>query len=272
MNKNALKLCETAIMVALAVVLSMIKILALPYGGSVTAFSIVPLVVISYRYGAKWGLLSGFAYSLIQLILDSSVLSYATSMAAGAAIVMLDYVLAFTFLGLAGVFRNIIKSDIVAVTTGTSMVCVIRYICHVISGCTVWAGVSIPSSDGLIYSLSYNATYMIPETIINAVVVFWLFSSLSFNSDRIQRAKKDTTTPANAIFSSLSILSIMIAVIVDAIRVFGSLQNTDTGELDITLITTVDFGIIGIITAIGVVLCILFAIFANAAKKKQTVG
>ena len=59
-KKNALVMCECAIMIALAAVLSFVKILELPYGGSVTAFSIVPIVIISYRHGVKWGLLSGF--------------------------------------------------------------------------------------------------------------------------------------------------------------------------------------------------------------------
>ena len=78
-KKNALVMCECAIMIALAAVLSFVKILELPYGGSVTAFSIVPIVIISYRHGVKWGLLSGFVFSIIQLIQTASTLSYATS-------------------------------------------------------------------------------------------------------------------------------------------------------------------------------------------------
>lgn len=77
-KKNALVMCECAIMIALAAVLSFVKILELPYGGSVTAFSIVPIVIISYRHGVKWGLLSGFVFSIIQLIQTASTLSYAT--------------------------------------------------------------------------------------------------------------------------------------------------------------------------------------------------
>lgn len=66
-KKNALVMCECAIMIAVAAVLSFVKILELPYGGSVTAFSIVPIVIISYRHGVKWGLLSGFVFSLFKL-------------------------------------------------------------------------------------------------------------------------------------------------------------------------------------------------------------
>ncbi len=269
MNKNVVKLCESAIMIALAAVLSFIKILSLPYGGSVTAFSVVPLVIIAYRHGTKWGLLTGFVFSLIQLIQDTSVLTYATSIVAAVAIVMLDYILAFSCMGLSGVFRNIIKNPVTSAVTGTIMVCVIRFICHVISGCTVWAGVSIPSSDGLIYSLSYNATYMIPETIINAAAVFWIFSCLNFRTARIERARKQERSTAATIFSSLAVLSIITAIIIDAVNIFGALQNAESGELDITLISSVNFGFIGIITAAGVVICAAFAFAARAVNKKK---
>lgn len=267
-NQRVVTLCECAIMVALATVLSMIKFLDLPYGGSVTAFSIVPLVVISYRHGIKWGLITGFAFSLIQLLLGSSTLSYATSIVAAVAIIMLDYILAYSFVGISGIFRNLIKNPVVAAVTGTIMVCVIRYIFHVISGCTVWAGVSI-DSDGLIYSLSYNATYMLPETIINSVVVFWLFSCLDFGSVQIERAKKQKRTVANTICSSTAVLSIMVAVIIDAIAVFGKLQNAESGELDITLISTVDFGFISIVTVIGIALCVIFAVISKLISNKN---
>ena len=256
-------------MVALASVLSFIKILDLPYGGSVTAFSIVPLVIVAYRHGTKWGILTGFVFSLIQLLQDASTLSYATSIAAAVAIVMLDYILAFSCMGLSGVFRNIIKNPAAAAVTGTVLVCVIRFICHVISGCTVWAGVSIPSTHGLIYSISYNATYMIPETIINVAAVFWLFCSISFTGSRIERAKKQEKTAAATALSSLAVLSIATAIIVDAVNVFGALQNAESGEFDITLISDVNFTLLSIITAAGIALCLAFAIAARILNKKK---
>ena len=100
--KNGLVMCECAIMIALAAVLSFVKILELPYGGSVTAFSIVPIVIISYRHGVKWGLLSGFVFSIIQLIQGASNLRYATSFWAAVTIILIHYENAFTVIGLAG--------------------------------------------------------------------------------------------------------------------------------------------------------------------------
>ena len=263
-KKNALVMCECAIMIALAAVLSFVKILELPYGGSVTAFSIVPIVIISYRHGVKWGLLSGFVFSIIQLIQTASTLSYVT-------IIFLDYIFAFTVIGLAGFLRNKVSNPSAAAVTGTVGVCALRYICHVISGCTVWAGVSIPSTDGLLYSLSYNATYMIPETIINAAAVFWLFGCLNFRSEKISVAKKIEKNLAETVSASISILSLMVAVIIDAVAVFASLQNPDSGVLDFSLISNTNFTLVGIVSAIGIVLCVVFAIIAkvtsNSAKK-----
>ena len=271
-KKNALVMCECAIMIALAAVLSFVKILELPYGGSVTAFSIVPIVIISYRHGVKWGLLSGFVFSIIQLIQTASTLSYATSFWAAVTIIFLDYIFAFTVIGLAGFLRNKVSNPSAAAVTGTVGVCALRYICHVISGCTVWAGVSIPSTDGLLYSLSYNATYMIPETIINAAAVFWLFGCLNLQKVKksaLQRKIEKNLT--ETVTASISILSLMVAVIVDAVAVFASLQNPDSGVLDFSLISNTNFTLVGIVSAIGIVLCVVFAIIAkvtsNSAKK-----
>ena len=79
------------------------------------------------------------------------------SPAAAAAIILLDYIIAFIVLGLGGIFRKLFRSQGGALAAGTLLACLLRYVCHVISGCTVWAGLSIPSQDALLYSLAYNA-------------------------------------------------------------------------------------------------------------------
>ena len=65
--------------------------------------------------------------------------------------------------------KNVFKNQTASIISGTAFVCFLRYVCHVISGCTVWAGLSIPDSAAFVYSLGYNATYMIPETIITII-------------------------------------------------------------------------------------------------------
>lgn len=72
---------------------------------------------------------------------------------------------------------------------------VLRYICHVISGCTVWAGLSIPTQAALLYSLAYNATYMVPETLVTVLGAWYLSRVLDVRGDRPTRA---ATPPGSA--------------------------------------------------------------------------
>ena len=146
-------LVECAILIAIATVLSLFKLLDLPYGGSITLGSMVPMILLSYRHGLGWGLGSGLAYGVIQQLLGLNTLSWVTTWQSILAVILLDYVVAFAVTGLGGVFRKGVKNQAAALTLGGLLACVLRYICHVISGCTVWAGLSIPTSAALIYSI-----------------------------------------------------------------------------------------------------------------------
>lgn len=98
---------------------------------------------------------------------------------------------------------------------------------------------------------------MIPETIINAAAVFWLFGCLNFRSEKISVAKKIEKNLTETVTASISILSLMVAVIIDAVAVFASLQNPDSGVLDFSLISNTNFTLVGIVSAIGIVLCVV---------------
>lgn len=119
MNQSKIvRLSESGIMLAFAVVLSILKLVDLPYGGSITICSMLPIALIAYRYGTRWGLLTAFAFSLIQMLDGMKNLQYATSFGALMAIMLLDYIVAFMVLGLCGIFRNKIRSQSGAVTAG----------------------------------------------------------------------------------------------------------------------------------------------------------
>ena len=163
MKKNkVLSLTECGIMVALSTILSLIQLGSFPTGGSITLASMLPIAVVAYRHGTLWGLGAGFCASLAQALLGLSAFSYVSTWQSILAVLFLDYVFAFAVYGLAGVFRNVLKKQYLAMLTGVLLSGLLRYVCHVISGATVWAGLSIPDSAALLYSLSYNATYMIP--------------------------------------------------------------------------------------------------------------
>ena len=100
-------LVECAIMIALGTVLSLIKVYEAPYGGSVTLLSMAPMILLSLRRGVKVGLPAAFVYSVLQLILGLSSVAWVPSIGGKFWCIILDYILAFTVLGLGGIFRNV---------------------------------------------------------------------------------------------------------------------------------------------------------------------
>ena len=184
------KITEASVMLATATVLSLARLIELPYGGSVTIACMLPIIIVAYRHGLKWGLLTGLSFGVIQQLLGLNTLSYATTWQAVVAIIILDYLVAFMVAGFGGIFKKHMSQPL-ALLFGSLFICILRYICHVITGCTVWAGLSIPTSDAFIYSLSYNATYMIPETIVTFLIAYYVGSILDFNAEtlRYYRAK-----------------------------------------------------------------------------------
>lgn len=135
-TKKTGTLVECSVLIAMAFVLSFIKIIDMPYGGAVTAASMLPIIIAGYRNGLKWGLITSFTYSILQLLTGLSNVSYATSTTAMIAIILLDYIVAFTVLGLLGVVKKN-KHQTGALVLGTLIVCLLRYLCHFITGCSL---------------------------------------------------------------------------------------------------------------------------------------
>ena len=176
---NLLKLTECAIMLALATVLSFIKIIQMPMGGSVTLCSMLPIILISIKYSNTTGIVMGLMYSLIQLVSDlpgGNV--FYMGMSAGVVIVvaLFDYIVPFTMLGFAGMFRKIKTSKIpmLGAYIGTVTVVLIRFICHFITGFTVWGQWAPEGMSKYWYSLAYNGTYLLPELGITLIVAVLL--------------------------------------------------------------------------------------------------
>lgn len=248
-ESKSLILAECGIMVAMSIVLSFVKVIDMPFGGSVTACSMLPVIIAAYRHGIKWGALAGFTYSIVQLLLGLSNVGYATSKVAMIAIIFLDYIIAFTCLGLVG-FVNKNKNQTAALATGTFVVCIIRYLCHIISGCTVWAGVSIPTEEGLIYSIVYNGAYMIPETVVTVAAAWMISGVLDFRNSNI--AIKNVKEQAT--LNSVSFIFIVIAVVVDFLLIFSTIQ-TEEG-FDVTRIKMTNGGMIAIVSVVGIVMSV----------------
>lgn len=263
-------LVECAVMVALATVLSLIKLYELPYGGSVTAASMLPILIIAYRHGTGVGLGTALVYGVIQQLLSLKTLGYVSTWQSTVAVIMLDYVVAFAVIGLGGIFRKKGRSAASAILWGGFFVCILRYICHVISGATVWAGISIPTKAALIFSLSYNATYMIPETIILLTVGVYLASVLDFDAPIPVRVKNPSEDALTLILPAIGGLFLAGAIVFDAARILPAAQNADTGWLDFKLILGLsqkEYLPAIIVTAVCAVLAAVCFIVAGSRKK-----
>lgn len=264
------KLTESAVMLALTFILSYLKLLDLPYGGSITLCSMLPPIFIAYRHGMLWGFGMGIANGALQLLMGMSSLSYATSAAAAVAIILLDYLVAFAVSGFGGIFKKIAKNQTVAIVLGTVLVCALRYLCHVISGCTVWAGLSIPTTDAFIYSIAYNATYMLPELIISVAGAAYLGTAINFEGEKLVRIPKQKTSKKIFVLKSAGLLVSLAALIADVLLIAPNLQNAETGDFDITGIVKVDFTALIIATVIGFFGLIFFFLLSrknNSAKE-----
>ena len=191
MGKSTRRLVESAVMIAIGTVLSMFPFTApWAYGGGITICSMLPLVIIAHRYGTKWGLFTAFVYSVLQLILGVSNVQYATNFIMAVGIVLLDYTIAFTVIGLSACFNGVIKNRLVSIVVGIVFTFALRFVCHFISGWIIWEALW-PNEVGLaspMYSLVYNGGYMLPETIITALVAeltykplkrYWLAEDLA---------------------------------------------------------------------------------------------
>lgn len=201
-SENTKKLMVSAMMLAIATVLAVvcefIPFLNLPFGGGFTVASMLPIVLVSYMYGIGWGLGCGFTYAVIQMLIGMKTVSaffmpsdenFAGSVVSALCICLIDYVLAYTVLGLGGLFRKM-KNKTVAIVLGVVVALALRYLMHIISGYiffSAWAewffsqegffsigSVILDTFSGkalsLIYSIFYNGLFMLPEIVLTAII------------------------------------------------------------------------------------------------------
>lgn len=186
-KQNIIRLTETAVFIALAVALSMVKIFKLPLGGSVTLVSMLPICILSFRYGVKWGLFSSFIYSLFQLMLGitmDGLLGWGLTPVMLVGCIFFDYIIAFTVLGIAGIFK---KKGEPGIYAGLTVAFLLRLVSHVASGYLIFSYLdqweifgSTFENAPLLYSICYNGTFMLPELVITmaAVVALMRFTAV----------------------------------------------------------------------------------------------
>ena len=206
MQNKTKRLTESAMLIAVAIVLELVSkmfIPEMPFGGQVTLVSMLPVVLISYRHGVKWGLVAGLGYALIEMLIGARTVAAAfqpgyfgdgTMLVNALIMCVLDYLVAFTVLGLGGMFRDKIKAPGTALALGSVVALGARYVSHIASGYILFSGWAewfftqegfpawgatlvealSPNMLGFVYSLVYNGMYMVPEIILTAIVSVFL--------------------------------------------------------------------------------------------------
>lgn len=266
MKKNTLALCEAGIMIALSTVLAMLKLIDMPYGGSVTFAQMLPILIFAYRHGPKYGMGAALTASLIQLLLGLENFSYLPLVTWYSVIVLalLDYVVAYSAFGIVGFLKKKFNYKD-AMLIGAAVGSVIRYLCHVISGFTAWGAFELPTGGVLLYSVGYNATYMIPETIVLIAATYYICSAVDFSKDTPAPAKRKTSDGNIALLKLLSGLAVFAAIIVDTVLVFSKIQDAETGDFIISGLAEVDWISFAVVT----IVCLGAAVILRIVDKSK---
>lgn len=152
-------LANASLCIALAFILSYVKLYEMPQGGSVTLASMLPIFMFAYAYGVGPGLAVGFAYGLLQFVQGGWFVHPIQF--------LLDYPLAFAMLGFAGIARKL--PDRWGMVPGIALGAFMRFLCAFITGVFFW-GEGAGDQNVLVYSAVYNGTYLIPEVIICMII------------------------------------------------------------------------------------------------------
>ena len=184
---DAKSIALAGICVALSFALSYIKLWDLPNGGSVTLASLLPIMIFSYIYGAKKGVFVGFVYGILQAVQEPSILHPAQF--------LLDYPIAFSMAGLAGVLKNVkIKLPQVKFCIGAIIAGAMRYVSHVIAGTFAFG-----SGDwsAFTYSLAYSSFVFVDIALVIIAGVL-LLSSKAFVAETKKFAAQNTPVSQTA--------------------------------------------------------------------------
>lgn len=185
-----LAMVEGALMVALTVVLDLLPLPSWPQGGSITV-AMIPVIYYSYRRGARWGLMAGLVHAAVQMLLGWYAPPAGTIWATLLCI-LLDYVLAFALLGGAELISRPFGKRFRLIGYGVGALCVtlIRFVCSFLSGVLLWGSYAPEGMNVWIYSLGYNASYMIPNAILTTVLTVVLCLAVDPINMRPMKRKK----------------------------------------------------------------------------------
>ena len=166
-------IAEAGVAIAIAQVLSFITLFHMPQGGSIKAASLVPLMIFAYRWGGTRGIWAGVVYGVLHFLLGfKSSIHYLS--------IILDYLVAYGAIGVCGYF----KDNITGLVSGSIVAIVLRWFASVTSGAVVFASYAPQGQNPWIYSMIYNASYMIPDGILNIIVLLFVYQGVKRGLNR----------------------------------------------------------------------------------------
>ncbi len=175
----------SALCLALAFVLSNVKLFKLPMGGSVTVFSMFFVTYIGYLYGIRVSMAAAFAYGLLQMIADPYIISIPQ--------LLCDYILAFGALGLSGFFHNrkwgMFKGYFVGILG--------RFVFSVLSGVVFFAAYAPEGMNPVAYSAAYNGSYIGAEAALTVVVLLIPAVRIALNRIKVEALEKGVRKDTN---------------------------------------------------------------------------
>ncbi|MDU5084717.1 energy-coupled thiamine transporter ThiT [Veillonella sp.] len=166
-------IAEAGVAIAIAQVLSFITLFHMPQGGSIKAASLVPLMIFAYRWGGTRGIWAGVVYGVLHFLLGfKSSIHYLS--------IILDYLLAYGAIGVCGYF----KDNITGLVSGSIVAIALRWFASVTSGAVVFASYAPQGQNPWIYSMIYNASYMVPDGILNIIVLLFVYQGVKRGLNR----------------------------------------------------------------------------------------
>ena len=166
-------IAEAGVAIAIAQVLSFITLFHMPQGGSIKAASLVPLMIFAYRWGGTRGIWAGVVYGVLHFLLGfKSSIHYLS--------IILDYLVAYGAIGVCGYF----KDNITGLVSGSIVAIALRWFASVTSGAVVFASYAPQGQNPWIYSMIYNASYMVPDGILNIIVLLFVYQGVKRGLNR----------------------------------------------------------------------------------------
>ena len=150
---------------------------------------------------------------------------------------------------------------------GAVLVSVFRYTSHVIAGATVWKGLSIPDAGAMLYSLGYNATYMLPETLVLVTAILYLGALVDFSRPDVVRLSRESLRQNGFVYNAVAGAAVIIAVITDVILLSPYLQDSE-GLFTLSRLSEANIVAVSVVSAVAALVAISAVVIRHILGKR----